>query len=137
MNISFIEIQNFRKLKSCRVEFADKETIFVGANNSGKTSAMDSLILFLDKGRRKSIVMTDFTLSNWAYINKIADTWIRTDDKATLNLSIDQWRPYLPVVDVWLNVDEDQIHYVSHLIPTLDWQGGLLGVRLCFGTEKC
>ena len=132
MKISFIEIQNFRKLKSCRVELAEKETIFVGANNSGKTSAMDALILFLDKGRRKSIVTTDFTLSNWACINKIADTWVRTDDKATLNLSIEQWRLYLPAVDVWLNVDEDQIHYVSHLIPTLDWKGGLLGVRLCF-----
>ncbi|MBN1696754.1 MAG: AAA family ATPase [Spirochaetales bacterium] len=132
MKISFIEIQNFRKLKSCRMEFADKETIFVGANNSGKTSAMDALILFLDKGQRKSIVTTDFTLSNWAVINKIADTWVRTDNKTALNLSIDQWRPYLPAVDVWLNVNEDQIHYVSHLIPTLDWQGGLLGVRLCF-----
>lgn len=132
MKISFIDIQNFRKLKSCRVEFDEKETIFVGANNSGKTSAMDALILFLEKSRRKSIVTTDFTLSNWVYINKIGDAWVKTNDKVTLNLEIGQWRAYLPAVDVWLNVDEDQIHYVSHLIPTLDWQGGLLGVRLCF-----
>ena len=49
MNIVFVEIQNFRKLKACRVEIAKQETIFVGANNSGKTSAMDALILFLKK----------------------------------------------------------------------------------------
>ena len=49
MNIAFVEIQNFRKLKACRVEIAERETIFVGANNSGKTSAMDALILFLKK----------------------------------------------------------------------------------------
>ena len=29
MNISFIEIQNFRKLKDCRVEMAPHETILV------------------------------------------------------------------------------------------------------------
>lgn len=132
MKIAFIEIQNFRKLKSCRVEFAEKETIFVGANNSGKTSAMDALIMFLEKNRRKSIVTTDFTLSNWKCINKIAKNWTETLDKGALDLSIDQWRPYLPSIDVWLNVDVDQIHYVSHLIPTLDWRSGLLGVRLCF-----
>ena len=36
MHIAFVEIQNFRKLKACRVEIAQRETIFVGANNSGK-----------------------------------------------------------------------------------------------------
>ena len=53
MNVAFVEIQNFRKLKSCRVEIALRETILVGANNSGKTSAIDSMILFLKKRRRK------------------------------------------------------------------------------------
>lgn len=65
MKIDFVEIQNFRKLRACRVEIAAHETIFVGANNSGKTSAMDALILFLKKNRRKDIATTDFTLSNW------------------------------------------------------------------------
>lgn len=35
MKIDFIHIQNFRKLKDCRIDFSDKQTIFVGANNSG------------------------------------------------------------------------------------------------------
>jgi predicted ATP-dependent endonuclease of OLD family len=47
MRISFIEIQNFRKLKSVRVDFHEKKTVFVGPNNSGKTSAMLSLGHFL------------------------------------------------------------------------------------------
>ena len=47
MKISFFEIQNFRKLKSCRIDVLDKQIILVGANNSGKTSAMDALIFFL------------------------------------------------------------------------------------------
>ena len=71
MQIAFVEIQNFRKLKAIRIEFADQETVFVGANNSGKTSAMDALILFLIRRRRKDIAITDFTLSNWSAIDSL------------------------------------------------------------------
>jgi len=47
MRIKSIQIQNFRKLHSCQIDFSEKETIFVGANNSGKTTAMDALMIFL------------------------------------------------------------------------------------------
>ena len=49
MVIDFIEIKNLRKLKSCRIDLSPKSTILVGANNSGKTSAMFALIKFLKK----------------------------------------------------------------------------------------
>jgi predicted ATP-dependent endonuclease of OLD family len=69
MKIAYLEIQNFRKLKSCRIGVSEKETIFVGANNSGKTSAMDCLVLFFrDKNK---FTTQDFTLSNWIEINQI------------------------------------------------------------------
>jgi predicted ATP-dependent endonuclease of OLD family len=52
MQIDFVEIQNFRKLKSIHVDLAKKTTLFVGANNSGKTSTMIALSRFLaDQGR--------------------------------------------------------------------------------------
>lgn len=38
MKIACVDIQNFRKLKSCRIELEPKQTVFFGANNSGKTS---------------------------------------------------------------------------------------------------
>lgn len=135
MKIEFVEIQNFRKLRSCRVAFSDKETVFVGANNSGKTSAMDALILFLKQNRRKEISTTDITLSNWYIINKIGDTWIKNTDPEQINLDNEQWWPVLPSIDIWLDVDNSEIHYVSHLIPTLSWTGGKLGVRLCLYFE--
>ena len=47
MEIKYIDVQNFRKLKKCRIDVAKRQTLFVGANNSGKSSAMDALILFL------------------------------------------------------------------------------------------
>ena len=47
MKISKIRIKNFRKLRDCHINLSDKETLFVGANNSGKTSAMHALMFFL------------------------------------------------------------------------------------------
>jgi len=35
------------------------------------------------------------------------------------------------MLDIWLKVENDEIHHVSALLPSLDWAGGLLGVRLC------
>lgn len=130
MKIAHIDIQNFRKLKACRIELAGESTIFVGANNSGKTSAMDALIMFLKKTKRKELSTTDITLSNWTAINQIGAGWISSDEEHDPDLNLDTWRVQLPSIDVWLEVGESQIHYVSHILPTLDWDGGLLGVRL-------
>lgn len=130
MKIEFIDIQNFRKLKESRIDFSEKETLLVGANNSGKTSAMDALILFF-KSKNK-FETRDFTLSNWKIINSIGEEWIKTEEKGELDLGIEQWEDLLPTVDIWLKIKPNEIHYVHHLIPTLDWEGGLLGVRLRF-----
>jgi predicted ATP-dependent endonuclease of OLD family len=133
MNIAFVEIQNFRKLKACRVEIASQETILVGANNSGKTSAMDSMILFLKKSRRKTIATTDFTLSNWPPINQIGAQWASAGGDTKPDLTLAKWLPYLPAIDIWLDADDADIHHVIHLLPTLDWTPkNKLGVRLVF-----
>ncbi|MDY0227074.1 MAG: AAA family ATPase [Desulfomicrobium apsheronum] len=136
MKIAFIDIQNFRKLKSCRVEFSENKTLFVGANNSGKTSAMDALIIFLKRTRQKDISTTDFTLSNWNNINKIATDWIDNKNHDDLNLAPGQWSKYIPAIDIWVDVKGSKIHYVSHIIPTLDWIGGKLGIRLKFEPKQ-
>jgi predicted ATP-dependent endonuclease of OLD family len=48
MQIHFIEIQNFRKLKSVHVDLAKMTTLFVGANNSGNPSRPIMAILRID-----------------------------------------------------------------------------------------
>lgn len=140
MKIEFIDVQNYRKLKSTRINFSDDETLFVGANNSGKTSAIDALIIFLDQrakageaeeaGSQRRFYTTDFTLSNWTALNRFAECWM---DLASLEgTTLYEWQPYCPAMDIWLKVDVSEIHRVSHLVPTLKWRGGLLGVRLIF-----
>lgn len=126
MRISTIEIQNFRKLKSCKIDFSEKETIFVGANNSGKTTAMDALMTFL---KTKNFRTQDFTLSNWKELNKVGEKWTNKEVKDE-EKSIKLIKDFLPTLDLWLYVENHELHYVSHIIPTLDWKGGLLGVRL-------
>ncbi|WP_413998119.1 ATP-dependent endonuclease [Flavobacterium sp. W1B] len=127
MKIDFVRIKNFRKLKSCKIEFSDKETIFVGANNSGKTTAMDALIAFLDKPNFK---IQDFTITNWKDLNTIAEVWVEKENVDDADKSIKLLEPFLPSLDLWFNVDFSELRYISHIIPTLDWKGGLLGLRL-------
>ena len=76
MRISSIYIQNFKKLYRCKIDFSMDTTLFVGANNSGKTSAMDALGKFL-AGR--SFVFNDFTISNRELINQIGAQWEAPD----------------------------------------------------------
>ena len=130
MKIAFVEIQNFRKLRACRVEIAEQETILVGANNSGKTSAMDAMILFLKQSRRKAFTTTDLTLSNWSSIDRLGAQWVG-DKEERSELTLDSWLPLLPAIDIWLRANEKDLHRVAHLLPTLDWRPTeLLGVRL-------
>lgn len=127
INIAFVEIQNFRRLKSCRVDFNNNTTVFVGANNSGKTSAMLALKKFL---KNKKLILEDFTISNWSKINEIGNKYINYDDSTAI--TNDDWLNILPSLDVWLNVHPGEIRYVANIIPTLDWDGGRIGIRILF-----
>lgn len=108
MKISFVEIQNFRKLKQCRIEFGENNTLFVGPNNSGKTSAMEALQKFLGK---RNFNFNDITLSNHILINKIGENWINNSEE--FNIEIDIWEKLLPSLDIWIDVKEDEIQYVT------------------------
>lgn len=130
MHIKFVEIANFRKLLSIRVDLAATTTLFVGANNSGKTSAMLALRRFLSP-RRCPFEMHDFTLCHWPTIIDIGKSWVEARDKEeVVDLVIDPWVSALPTLDLWLHVEPGEMHHVRDLIPTLDWEGGSLGVRL-------
>ena len=127
MRILSIDIQNFRKLLKCHIDFSKKVTLFVGANNSGKTSAMDALGKFLAD---KKFTFNDITISKHSDIDKIGNDWIKEEYQVPINLM--EWEPVIPKMDIWLDVSNNEIHYVSDIIPTLKWRGGKLGVRLAF-----
>ena len=129
MHIDFVEVGNFRKLLAARIGFSKDKTVFVGANNSGKTSAMVALRHFLVERERSKFSLHDITLSHWPVIDAMGSSWeaakAQDDD-----LPAPDWSPVSPFLDIWLSVPKAEAHYVQKLIPTLDWDGGLLGVRL-------
>lgn len=124
MQLQCIEISNFRKLRSTRIDFDMGTTILVGANNSGKTSAMVALRLFLLSSDR--LALRDVTIANWTQIDTLGKQW-EAEEEVTIDLG-----DLLPALDVWLDVPIEQIQHVVHLLPTLDWSGGSLGVRLAY-----
>lgn len=130
MLIKFLEVANFRKLLSVRIELSESTTLFVGANNSGKTSAMSALRKFLSQ-KSKSFEIYDFTLCYWSDIDAIGEQWIASRKKEeVVELLMEDWAKFLPSLDIWIEVGRSELHYVRDLIPRFGWKGGYLGVRL-------
>src|SRR3546814_16328184 len=72
MHIETMRLRNFRRLKDVRVDLASDISIFVGANNSGKTSASHALQLFT-AGSRDRFSIHDFSADCWEAIDAFGD----------------------------------------------------------------
>ena len=128
MKIQSVHIRNYRKLKNCHIDFGEKETVFVAANNSGKTSAISAIVWFLRNTDR--FTLKEFTATNWASINEIGEKWLEHDSVDEALLSSHQWDNIVPSMDVWINVEDGEQYRVNHLIPSLSsWDGKKVGVR--------
>jgi predicted ATP-dependent endonuclease of OLD family len=118
VHITSFRVENFRRLKDVRIDLDRETSTFVGANNSGKTSATHVFQLFLGKARA-AFQIYDFTADCWAQFNSF--------DPRTGNPDRDLPRITL---DLWLDVDDANAHRVVDLLPNLDWSGEPVGVRL-------
>ena len=126
MRIGCIEVQNFRKLRSTHIDFDREQTLFVGANNSGKTSAVLALRYFLLD--QTAFSYRDISVGNWDEINQLGLKWEAMPEEEEPVAG--ELLPLLPAMDVWLDVGDIEIYQVAHLLPSLDWSGGMLGVRM-------
>lgn len=128
MKIQSVHIRNFRKLKNCHIDFGERETVLVGANNSGKTSAISAIVWFLKNTER--FTLKEFTATNWALINTIGEEWLEKDPVDDALLSSHKWDNIVPSMDVWISVENGEQYRVNHLIPSLStWDGKKVGVR--------
>lgn len=128
MKIHSVHIRNFRKLKNCHIDFGEKETVFIGANNSGKTSAISAIAWFLKN--KEKFTLKEFTATNWALIDTLGDQWLAKDlvDEELLNPH--KWDSIVPSMDIWIDVADGEQYRVNHLIPSLSkWDGKKIGVR--------
>lgn len=134
MKIQSVHIRNYRKLKNSHIDFGEKETVLVGANNSGKTSAISAIVGFLKNTDR--FTLKEFTATNWALINEIGEKWLENDSVDEALLSSHQWDTIVPSMDVWINVEDGEQYRVNHLIPSLStWDGKKVGVRGQYGPK--
>ncbi|MCP3655422.1 MAG: AAA family ATPase [Herbaspirillum sp.] len=124
MHLHSLAFKNFRRLKDTRIDFAQDLTIFVGANNSGKTSATHAIELFLSGGKDKFTVH-DFSAGCWADFEKFTAE-CATDAKIEF--------PSISL-DIWFSVDEDNLYRVVDLLPRSAWEGSLVGIRIEFATK--
>ncbi|PKV50846.1 putative ATP-dependent endonuclease of OLD family [Aquimarina sp. MAR_2010_214] len=120
MHLSVIRIQNFRRLRDVVIDLNDDISIFVGANNSGKTSVSQALQLFLSSSREK-FTLHDLSASSWPEI----EAFERAEEGAEL--------PEI-TIDFWFNVEAADLHRVIDLLPGLSWQGNYVGIRIAFSS---
>ena len=118
MYIEALLIRNFRRLSDVRINLASSISIFVGANNSGKTSVAHAVQLFTSTSRERFSIH-DFSASSWVMIDAFGDG---------------QQDAVLPTIslDIWFNVSPQDLHRVVDLLPSLSWEGRLVGIRIEF-----
>ena len=120
MKLSNIFIRNFRRLESVAIDIEGKETIFVGPNNSGKTSATAIFRCFLG-GR-------DFKIHDFS-VARIADfeTFAASGEVSDL--------PEI-ILDLWFTIDPNSIAFgrVFSLLPKLS-DFTRVGLRLSYGID--
>lgn len=121
MHIEAMRLRNFRRLKDVRIDLASDISIFVGANNSGKTSASHALQLFTAASRDRFSIH-DFSADCWEAIDAFGDG---AEGAALPAISL----------DIWFNVGASDLHRVVDLLPSLAWQGSLVGLRVEFAAS--
>lgn len=121
MKISKIKIKNFRKLDDCTISIFDKTTLFVGANNSGKTSAMYCLMAFLGSNEKR-FKATDFPFNKTKLIDRFSIAW-----------SIDEIQHFCPTLEISLDdIQDSDLPKIKHIIPSLSWNNEEISIRLIF-----
>lgn len=116
MHLKKLAVRNFRRLQDVVIDLASDISIFVGANNSGKTSVGHALQLFTGHGR---FSIHDFSAELWPGIIAFGTG----EEGATL--------PTIEV-DIWLEISAEDIHRAIDLLPSLSWDSTLVGLRVVY-----
>ncbi|MCH8079617.1 MAG: AAA family ATPase [Proteobacteria bacterium] len=121
MRLKNYHIKNFRRLENVSIDLEDTETIFVGANNSGKTSATVAFRYFLKNDVFK---IFDFSSPLMQIFDKFGANDYEEDAKKELpNIEL----------DLWFQIDPD-IEYgrVAYLLPTISTDVSEIGARISY-----
>lgn len=124
MKLDRIYLRNFRRLEDVEIGFEKDDTVLVGPNNSGKTSASTAFRLFLGKSDFK---VHDFSVSKIFELDAFGEA------------PVDELPP-LPKIemDLWFTFNADvEFGRVFSLLPSdVDMASAEVGIRLSFSVLK-
>lgn len=122
MRLHSYRIKNYRRLKDVHIELADDISIFVGSNNSGKTSATQAIQAFIT-GAKDRFSLYDFNTSCWDAFRAIENEYL--DNTTNQNI----WFPSIDL-DLWIDVSELDLYLALPLLPSTEWKGTKVGIRI-------
>lgn len=124
MKLNRFYVQNFRRLEDVEISLSEKETIFVGPNNSGKTSAAMVFRLFVNQNREFKIF--DFSAALLESFNEFGKSEGNSDKQIP---SID--------LDLWFTVDpETEYGRIASFLPSLSAEYPEVGVRISYSVDN-
>jgi len=119
MHLHSYRLRNFRRLRDVHVELASDISIFVGANNSGKTSATQAMQMFLSGGK-DAFSLYDFSSHVWPLLDEIGEREGEIAEAEFPTVSL----------DLWFEVGAEDLYLVIPILPSTAWAGTLVGVRI-------
>lgn len=126
MHLHSYRIKNYRRLRDVYVDLASDISIFVGSNNSGKTSATQAICAFVS-GSKNSFSLYDFSSACWKDFDRLGNL---SEDGAA--------QPELPSIslDLWFEVAASDLYLVIPLLPSTAWHGTQVGIRIEFAARN-
>lgn len=126
MHLHSYRLKNYRRMKDVRIELASDISIFVGSNNSGKTSATQAIHAF-SSGSKDKFSLYDFSSSCWKEFDRLGNP---PEEGAE--------QPALPSIslDLWFEVAATDLVPVLPLLPSTQWQGTQVGIRIEFSARN-
>ncbi|WP_354691372.1 ATP-dependent endonuclease [Phytobacter sp. RSE-02] len=122
MHLHSYRLKNYRRLQDAHIELADDISIFVGSNNSGKTSATQAIHTFVTGGRER-FSLYDFSSSCWKSFDEAGNINLADPIPEGFSLpSID--------LDLWFEVAAPDLYLVIPLLPSTAWEGTKVGIRV-------
>lgn len=121
MKLSSANIKHFRRLEDVQIDFDEQETLLVGANNSGKTSATLAFRCFLGN---RSFKIHDFAVTKMAEM-----------DEYDPELGIEIF-PHISI-DLWFKFDPNSIAFgrAFSLLPNISNQLDKIGMRCTYSVD--
>lgn len=126
MKIETLRIRDYRKLKQVDIHLEDTVTLLVGANNSGKSSAMECVVSFT---KERAFSISDVPIATFTKLNSMARNWESDDGQVASGAPPYSWSELLPSLDIWVAADDSEAAYLRPILPLLSTYKGKVAVR--------